>query len=746
MPFGSRLKKRFLCNRAAGYRILLLSLPKVILLSFFLVPLNVLAAEDIKLAAEFNYANSQIDTRSNETGNVNGSDFTSLRQNYNIALSRQPYPFLTLDAGSSFELYDSTSSSNELSATRGSQNIRPFLEINLNSPLYAAGIGYSKNQSKNDITDVIVIKEFQESIDLSFTYRPAGLPLLRMFHTRSHNYDDPLTTDTVTSQSTAKATYSFKNLPLSYTYGRGELTDKLTDFKVLTESHEMSTSYSLDLFNNRLNMAVAYSGRFNIATAPVTGGSTEFPLSPAQGLYSADDSPLDGPALTPLTSLIDGNLTASTGINIGWAASGEVARNIGIDFGLPLRVDHVRIYVDRNIPVTPSSSFSWSVYTSPDNTDTSVWTLHATVFPASFTVFRNSFEISFSEVTTRFIKVVVTPLSATFIGNSQLENIFVTEIEASITGIVTEDQKTTNNSQNISLGLAGILSDKTQAGYNLLYATRENNGDQSSGASSLSNSLFVTHIFNRMFTGSARVSRDESTTTSSDETTKKTVSHDYSVNIIATYLETLSQTLAMGRTEKKTDRGKQTTSSIFLRTNAALYRGWDAFLDVGYGWDNIPDAGETTNAYLTTQTSVVPNDKISFDATYSMVNSKVKEEGTFTSKRTYDIRASYFPYRNLTFSGLISISEQSDQDSKQVLQSYAASWSPFRGGDIQIFLTYNESRRPSDNQEERTMGPLIKWNINRYASLDVAYYYSTLETALETTKLLTLTSKLTMTF
>ncbi|HBH62721.1 MAG TPA: hypothetical protein DDX85_13490, partial [Nitrospiraceae bacterium] len=181
-----------------------------------------------------------------------------------------------------------------------------------------------------------------------------------------------------------------------------------------------------------------------------------------------------------------------------------------------------------------------------------------------------------------------------------------------------------------------------------------------------------------MFTGSARVSRDESTTTSSDETTKKTVSHDYSVNIIATYLETLSQTLAMGRTEKKTDRGKQTTSSIFLRTNAALYRGWDAFLDVGYGWDNIPDAGETTNAYLTTQTSVVPNDKISFDATYSMVNSKVKEEGTFTSKRTYDIRASYFPYRNLTFSGQISISEQSDQDSKQVLQSYAASWSPFR--------------------------------------------------------------------
>lgn len=739
------VQERLRNHRLTEFMVFLLFIVISTLCSVGLFPSNGRAAESINIGTELRYAHSEIETTNNDTGNVTASDFNSFDQSYIINVSRELYPFLTLNGGSSFELDKSRFVSDELIVKRKEKNIRPYIDLDFRNPLYTASVSYGKDQRRNEIEDLFVRKDFQESRDVSFVYRPAGLPLIRLFYNQAHAYDEPLTTDTVTKQTTIKTTYSLKTHPLSYTYLRGESEDKLTDLKSVTESHEGTAGYTRNFLNDRLSMSTYYRVRYNFTTAQ-TGRGTESSISPAEGLFSEDNTPQDGPELTALTTLIDGHLTASSGVNIGWTDSGNPDRNIGLDFGLPVSVDRIRVFVDRNVPATASNTFLWDIYISDDNTNSSDWTKHATVFPAPFTVFRNRFEISFPEVKTRFIKVVVTPLSSTFIGtNPELENIFVTEIDAAVTVTATRDRKITESSHNVSFSLAGRLSDKTRVGYDFLYHVRETDTDPSAGLSSWANSIYINHIFDRVFTGSARISRDEHKTTSDKKTTSKRVSYDYAANLKAAYLETLSQTLTLGHSQNKDNDEREYSSSVFLRTNAALYKGWDAFVDIGYSWEEPANASKTNTTLVTAQTSVVPNRKLSFDATYSKVISEIREEETKSTRQSYDLRASYFPYNNLSFSFQISVEEQSQRE-RQILQRYTAGWSPFRGGALQIFLSYSETQRPTDNQQERRMGPLVKWDISRYASLDINYVYSTVETVLETTDLSTTTTKLTMTF
>ena len=59
----------------------------------------------------------------------------------------------------------------------------------------------------------------------------------------------------------------------------------------------------------------------------------------SQGLFSFDNSPEDGPALAVNNALIDGNLIASAGIDIGLGGDESVLTNIGVDLGLAVDVD-----------------------------------------------------------------------------------------------------------------------------------------------------------------------------------------------------------------------------------------------------------------------------------------------------------------------------------------------------------------------------------------------------------------------
>ena len=60
-------------------------------------------------------------------------------------------------------------------------------------------------------------------------------------------------------------------------------------------------------------------------------------------------------------------------------------------------------------------------------------------------------------------------------------------------------------------------------------------------------------------------------------------------------------------------------------------------------------------------------------------------------------------------------------------------WAPFPDGDLQLSFTFNETLRLADEQEETAIGPGLKWDINRYAFLDMSFFYTMVKSKLITT-------------
>lgn len=703
----------------------------VILVIHLLVPLNAFA-DELSLRTEFEYSNNTTETTNKETGTRTESDTTRFTQLYNLDLSKSIYPNLTINGGALYESERSDSTSEELVSRRDEKTYRPHLAFDLRTSLFDLGAGFRKTRITEEISSLPDASNFQKDQNASFTWRPAGLPLVRLFYDRAHNYDDIKTTDLTDESITLKMDYTvLKKHPLNYTYNRNEIDDRLSISKTVVQTHDGGAAYSHSFFKKRLFLDANYKIRYSSTELP-SDRIVSSALSPFAGLFSSDDTPQDGPALTVVTALIDGNKTSSSGINLGWSVSGESARNIGLDFGVPVSIDKMFIYVDRNISASAAGAFSWSVYTSPDNTDTSVWTLHATVAPASFGIFQNRFEIPFSEVTTRFIKVVVNPLPAAYMIETELENIFVTEVETFFSTSAAAGTDTIDSvNHRFGFNLRGKVSDRTVIGYNFFYTLRET--DPSFERSSISNGVYLNHSFNNVFSLITRVSHDENESTL-DSSTDKTITDAYSAMLKAAYLKTFEQILSLSSNEQRGEDGKSTVYTVFLRNNANLYSGWDAYVDIGYSQSKPLEGGEAIAQTVRAGTNVVPHKKINFDMTYSITKSDETDENsgkTSTSNQEFDFRTLFYPYRTLTFFANVNVQDSDEQESRKVFQNYSAGWSPFPDGDLQLFLTYNEKIRSADDLEEKTMGPSLKWNISRYANLDIFYFVTEEETGLQ---------------
>ncbi len=449
----------------------------------------------------------------------------------------------------------------------------------------------------------------------------------------------------------------------------------------------------------------------------------ESPLLRYAGLYSEDNSPEDGSLLVDTKSpLIDGDVTASAGIDIGSDVKAESLRNIGLQFVLPGDVNKIYLWVKETLTASVANSFSWAIYTSSDNI---TWTLHTTVSPASFGAFENRFEISFAEVNTEFIKVVTTPV---YTGDPK--NIYVTEMQAftTVSG-VTGEKETTRTGHNYNLNLIAKLFTKTTIGYNLFYNLQEQDPSSAKKAA-LSNGIYLRHTFNRVFSARTSFSQTGSTLTDQQNVSEKSTNNTYAASLRAAYWEALKQILTYSGTKTTKEDGTSNTNSLFLRTNAELYRGWSAFFDAGYSWNEPLDGAETTSTTIRTGTNIVPNNKVTININYSAT--QTQQSAGDTSRSELDFQAFVIPFRALSFNARVSMVDRGD--STATLYNYSANWSPFPDGTVQFFLTYTETLRPEDEQKTRTIGPNLKWTISRHFSLDMAYVINENETKLQATE------------
>lgn len=687
-------------------------------------------ADGINLRGQFFYRTTDSETTNKKSGQTLTSEFSSFDQQYRFDFSKTIYPYLTFIGGTLYELNTSTSTAEDIEFEAEEETLKPYVEFNLRSPLYEAGLGYRRTQIENKTSGTPAIQDFRDVINTKLGWDPAGFPELNLNYWHTHTYNDPETINTVEKLFAGDTKYTIgKNLNLKYFYTRNAKEDTLDDAETLDQIHNGRIEYSRSFFKRRLSLSTSYRIRYNTFEFETTG-DVESPLLRSEGLSSIDDTPEDGPALNLNPALIDGNLTASAGLNIGLNGDDTTFVNIGLDFGFPVDVDKIRIYVDRNLSASVVDYFSWSIYTSPDNLDTSTWTLQETVSPAIFGTFENFFEISFSVVNTRYIKVVTRPLSSIVPDAAVFPNIFVTEMQAFTTQLGTGiKKKNTNVDHNYNLNLRGKLGDKMILGYDFYYRSQEQNQDPiSTKRTELSNGVNFNYLFNRVFSARAGISRTNRTLDDSE-----IIEDNYSASLKAAYLETFEQILTFSGTNTDEEEMSSSTKTLFLRTNAELYRGWSAFLDLGYSLIQDLDSTESTSKILRAGTNLIPSEKITANINYELTKTQQSDEGNEQDyKSRWDIQAFFTPFRSLSFNARVSLEERDDY--RSTLYDYSANWSPFPDGALQFYLTFTETLRPELEEERRSIGPGFKWTLGRYFFMDMAYTITEDENRLETTE------------
>ncbi len=675
-------------------------------------------AEGVTLRTKHKYTFSGSKTKSKTTGDTIDTNASIFDQLYDLDLSKTIYPYLRFDAGAVYELNKTTSTSGDFETDMTEQILRPFVELNLDNPIYKAGIAYRKRQIEDKISGLPDTRADRDEINILLGMDPDEIfPRWDLRYNQLHTHDNPETVDDIERQLTLDTGYTlFKALNLDYLYSLTEKENKLKGFTTEEEVHFGRIDYSRSFWDGRFAVGTGYRIRYQSLKIP-ENATIQSPLARSSGLSSLDKTPEDGPALDINNLLIDGNFIASAGMNLGTNGDQLESINIGLDFGFAVDVDQIRIWVDRRLTGIVSNSFSWSVYSSPDNIDSSTWTLIATVFPAVFGAFDNRFEVSFPKTNTRFIKVVANALSLTDSGGADFPDIFVTEMEAFITlrGVqVDREQKTID--QNIDLNLRGRLGDKTSVGYTLLYSLREDD-PANEERTSLTHSVYLSHIFNRLFSASANGQRSDTTGTDED-----TVSDTYGVSLKANWLYTFDQTLTYSGRSDTDEDGSGRQDSIFLRSNARLYRGWSAFLDMGYTWEEAIDRPKAASTLIRTGTDVEPNRKIILNVDYAYkATDESGVDGRSSTETDLRLQVFYNPFDNLSLFARLDVVDRGE--GIELFQNYSINWSPFPDGDLQFFFVYTETLRSESESRDTVVGPGLKWTVGRHILFDMTYNF-----------------------
>jgi hypothetical protein len=679
-------------------------------------------ADGIGGIIEFGY--SRIDTKTSDvSGSTTETESESLRQRYRLTMDKTIYPFLRLSAGGLFERTNSKTRSEDSDTESTSTKINPFLDITLSNPFLSAGAGYNRVEEKQKSDGVSSPTNIRENYNLFLGVRPVGLPPAEIRLSRSHLFDkEKAIRDNITDSLMFTTRYNFRDLRLSYMFNYSDNQDKLKEFESKSSFHNVMATYSTRLFKDRTSFYTSYNlSRQEVQTfSKGVGGESLLQVFPDIGLSGLDDTPNEG-ALDSNSAIIDRDLAESSGINIGVVPVGGDTRkrNVGIGFIFETELNTLYVYVHRELPPTIFNSFSWSIYTSSDN---QTWSLLTTLSSAFFDTFQRRFEIRIPNIKKKYIKVVTNPLSAATAALvpdfSDPDKIFITEIQA-FNAVPSKDivRRFTTTTNVFNLGARTMILEYPFLMHDLSFWY---NKTSPMGASRymMSNGLTLMHKLSRVLSGSARVSVDNS-----KSSTEEIVNYQYSASLTATPLETLSHNIVFSRRITNRDGKSSDSNSIFINNSAQLYKGVDVSLSGGVSFSTSETGEKTTSTILNFGASIMPRENLSLSTGFSETKTRQTRrvtEDTESLTRSAFLSFTYSPFRTLYLFGAIDRVTQKNREPVTTL-NYAMTFSPFRDGSLLFNFSYNESLRLEDEEKTRNITPSIRWNITRRSYLDLSY-------------------------
>jgi hypothetical protein len=678
--------------------------------------------QGISGSLEYNY--SFFDS---ETKDVSGNKTKTKSHNHNprftLDIDTKIYPNLRLHAGGVAEANISDVKTEGIEIDTRATRFRPYVDLTLETPLYTAGMGYSRREEKTKVEDSPSVTLVNEEYYSILEWRPDGFPSSRLSFQRRNRFDErERFQDIKEDYLELFSKYAYKGLDLNYRGTYTNTQDDIRDLDTRQQVHDGRVAYTDAFFDKRVFLSTNYHVTYQQTKTDSKGrGTVQFPIFPFGGLFSIDQTPEDSTDVPMISNsaLIDGDVATSSGIDIGLPAIGDPTdpRNIGLDLLNVTEVNQLLVWIDRDLSsnLTIANSFSWQIWTSPDNT---TWNLFTTISPAPFGPFQNRFELNFSNVNTRYIKVVVSPLSPAVPGAASFPDILITELQAFVTrpaeGV---EGKTENTSHTYNLDVRTRIFDAPLLFYELNYFFNrvENSSDEQ--RYDLSNAFSVNHRLSRMLVGSARVGVENG-----EERDERRLAYVYNVSLTADPLRTLHHSIVLSGRDEELGGEPNDNYSAFLYNTAGLYNGIDVNLNGGVSFTN-QETGKTRDFIIDVGANIVPHPAVVFVLNYSDRISKRwggerRSDSTYTS--ILDMRVNYNPFRTLNLFASWEIIWERHRDT-ETTQDYALNWSPFPDGALQFNFAYDENLRSQDNLKERILTPSIRWNITKRSYLDISY-------------------------
>jgi len=670
-------------------------------------------ADDVSGYLEFSAARSDTTTELANTPPVESrTDYWVGRGK--LEWLRRLWPNLSLRVGGFFEKGGTDFASLLAESTTTRRKTRPYFELRLRSDEHRAEVRYEWNENWNDFGGVEPLVDVRERFTAAYGWFAERKPQVQLqyFHVKDYDRERELD-DRVEDRWLLITEYEPVNsLYLRY---RGSLTDtvdRIDDFEVRSTIHSGRIRYSQNWWEQR----VLFSGDYSITrreTETLSSGSGEIPISvfPVAGLSSIDDLPEKDP-LPPNPLLIDGNVVASAGLNLGLPAPGEEdrPRNLGLDFAIERDVNTLLVWIDRELPPGISDAFSWRIYTSIDNDN---WTLHAALPAAPFGPFENRFELRFPDAFTRYIKVVVSPLTLDVPFATDWPLILITELQAELRRPSMEAEGTrTDTSQVGSLDLRARLLRDVALYYEFSSYFAE--ADRQPSLFTVSNGVSISYPFPHNWTVNARVAHEDGRERGGDRTAIV-----YSASLIVAPIELLRHSIVVSGKDETYAALPSDFVSMFFYTTAELYRGVSLIFGAGKSYTRGQVGDRTESDQLNVTATLVPNERLTFVLTWRDNDDVISRDGVPDDIEIINRQTLYF-------FGSWRVEDRTGEPYR-IIDNYALNWSPFPNGTLRFRIAYNESTRSDDDYVQRALTPSVRWTITRRSWLDLAYQKLTTE-------------------
>ena len=357
--------------------------------------------DGIGAVAEVNYSSGVL-TTTDAAGRSSTIEAMLVPQRYRLSVDKQFYPFLALNAFGLYQWTPTWTTTDGVESTVSANRWNVFASLVIGPPILNATPYYLRRQEFATIgaggVSITSPTLVNQGYGVYVGWSPAGLPLVTLQLSNNENFDSTRSSqDTRTQEVVASVNYlDVENLALRYALRYSHGNDFINGVVTDDLNQGAQVSWTGTFWERRILTSVNYTLGYRTGTVQSSGSGTvtvqQFPVG-GLSLVETFPSVPGQDTLLPNAALIDGDVLASAGIDIGYGpslAGDQNLRDLGLAFAnTTTEVNVLRLWVDRQLPPTVVSAYTFTAWSSSDNV---TWTQVPITGPVVFGLFENRFE------------------------------------------------------------------------------------------------------------------------------------------------------------------------------------------------------------------------------------------------------------------------------------------------------------------------------------------------------------------